>query len=450
METRQMDTRQIDSAGLDSGRLESSGGFGAPDSRACIELLKELLRYESITPQECGIYELLRPRLERAGFKCLHIDKGGVRNLFAYIDLGALGLDSRRESSRELARESKADSAEKITHFCFMGHVDVVPVGQGWSVGAFSGIQRDGYIWGRGAQDMKAGVAAFVCALVDFVKSLESSGLDSRPPTSSPDSRPRAPLMLSLLLTSDEEGDGIYGTRYALERLAKLDLLPSHAIVAEPTCSEIFGDTMKNGRRGSINGVLEITGKQGHVAYPEKCHNPVEALGAHLGRLAGVELDSGDENFAPSKLVITDIRGGLEAVNVTPSALRVMFNVRNSPLSTKESLQAYVESIMQDIEQEHAGVSCALDLQQSAKPFLCERDSALVRMLGESVRKVCAITPACSTSGGTSDARFCHEYGIEAVEFGVRNDRIHSVDERVALGDVEGLYRVFVEFLRAL
>lgn len=428
-------------------------------ARASLALLQELLRRESVTPKECGIYDVIRPSLETMGFRCLQFDKGGVRNLFAYLDLSENAKNPSEQQN--LARESI--SPMNIRHFCFMGHVDVVPAGDGWSVGAFSGVEQEGYIWGRGAQDMKAGVAAFVCALVDFAESIKAEStpntrLDSRvqpdcleSTTQSAWQSNRAHLpMLSLLLTSDEEGDGTYGTRYALEELAKLKLLPSHAIVAEPTCSEMFGDTIKNGRRGSINGVLEILGKQGHVAYPEKCHNPVEALGAWLGKLAGVELDSGDENFAPSKLVITDIRGGLEVVNVTPSALRVMFNVRNSPLSSIESLQIYIESIMQEIQRSHAGITCTLSLKQSAKPFICARDSALVKHLTTSIETICGITPACSTSGGTSDARFCHEYGIEAVEFGVRNDRIHSVDERVAVGDVEGLYGVFMEFLRTL
>ena len=423
------------------------------NARASVALLQELLRRESVTPQECGIYDLIRPRLEAVGFRCLQIDKGGVRNLFAYIDLSENTKNPGKQQNPTL---ESIESTQNIRHFCFMGHVDVVPAGDGWSVGAFSGVEQGGYIWGRGAQDMKAGVAAFVCALVDFVKSMRAEfkpNIDSstqiNPPESTLQSNRAHLPILSLLLTSDEEGEGTYGTRYALEELAKLDLLPSHAIVAEPTCSEVFGDTIKNGRRGSINGVLEILGKQGHVAYPEKCHNPVEALGAWLGKLAGVELDSGDENFAPSKLVITDIRGGLEVVNVTPSALRVMFNVRNSPLSSKENLQNYIESIMQEIQRSH-GITCTLSLKQSAKPFICARDSALVKHLAASVEKTCGITPACSTSGGTSDARFCHEYGVEAVEFGVRNDRIHSVDERVAVSDVEGLYWVFMEFLRAL
>lgn len=381
-------------------------------AQECVKFLAKLLTYPTITPQECGIYEPIKALLAQAGFACLHIDKDSTRNLFAHITLG------------------DASGVRAVEHLCFMGHIDVVPAGDGWSVEPFGAVVENGYIYGRGAQDMKAGVAAFTYALKDFAKAA-----------------PTAPLMLSLLLTSDEEGEGTYGTRYALEELAKRDLLPTHAIVAEPTCSSVLGDTIKNGRRGSINGVLEIVGKQGHVAYPSKCINPIEALGANLGRLAGVELDSGDRDFAPTKLVITDIRGGLEVVNVTPSALKIMFNVRNSPSTSKESVQEYVESIMQAVCAKNAGISYTLSLKQSAKPFVCKRDSRLIQELSASIQKVCGIAPECSTSGGTSDARFCQEFGIEGIEFGVCNDRIHSIDERVKITEVEQLYRVFCAFL---
>lgn len=379
-------------------------------AQQCVDFLAKLLTYPTITPQECGIYEPIKALLLEAGFECLHIDKHDTRNLFAHITLGK--------------------SPKPARHFCFMGHIDVVPVGDGWSVDPFGAVVENGYIYGRGAQDMKAGVAACIYALLDCAKAAAT-----------------APIMLSLLLTSDEEGDGTYGTAYALQELAKRDLLPTHAIVAEPTCSTALGDTIKNGRRGSINGVLEIFGKQGHAAYPSKCINPIEALGSSLGKLAGVELDSGDRDFAPTKLVITDMRGGLEVVNVTPSALKIMFNVRNSPATPKERVQEYVESIMQAVCAKNVGISYTLSLKQSAKPFICKQDSKLIHTLSASIQKVCGITPECSSSGGTSDARFCQEFGIEAIEFGVCNDTIHSIDERVKITEVEQLYRVFRAFL---
>ncbi len=277
---------------------------------------------------------------------------------------------------------------------------------------------------------MKAGVSAFVCALSDFIADKNMSTL----PT------------LSILLTSDEEGEGTYGTRFVLEKLQAQNLLPNFAIVAEPTCVERFGDMIKIGRRGSINGVLEILGKQGHVAYPQKCNNPIEALGENLGKIAGVNLDNGDECFAPSKLVVTDIRGGMQATNVTPDSVKIMFNVRNSSHTTLKSLESYLQTILQRITQTQ-GISCKLTLTQSSKPFLTNKDSTLVSLLSQSVYAIAKTKPTLSTSGGTSDARFCGEYGIDVVEFGVCNDRIHSVDERVCIDEVKNLYRVFSDFL---
>lgn len=370
----------------------------------CVEFLCELIKRESVTPNECGIYELIKPKLQ--GFEFLEINEGGVKNLFAY-------------------KKGVLDS-----HFCFMGHIDVVPPGENWSVAPFSAEIKDGFLYGRGAQDMKAGVSAFVCAMSDFIR----TNKDFKMPT------------LSILLTSDEEGSGEYGTRFVLEKLKQKNLLPNLAIVAEPTCIKQLGDMVKIGRRGSINGVLKIIGKQGHVAYPQKCINPVEALGGILGQIAGVELDSGDDNFAPSKVVVTDIRGGMEVVNVTPESLKVMFNIRNSPFTSLESIEAFFAQIISQIKRVE-GISCELTLTQSAKPFLTESKSELIQNLCKSIEKICKITPKFSTSGGTSDARFCAEFGIDVVEFGVCNDRIHSIDERVAIADVEGLYKVFYDFL---
>ena len=215
--------------------------------------------------------------------------------------------------------------------------------------------------------------------------------------------------MLSILLTSDEEGEGIYGTKFMLEELKKRDLLPHSCIVAEPTSINRTGDMLKIGRRGSINGTLIIEGKQGHVAYPQKCINPIELLGSKLGALAGIELDNGDSHFAPSKLVITDIRSGMEVVNVTPQNLKIMFNVRNSPLSNEDSIRTYIKEVFKEIPYE-------LSLKTNSLPFITDSQSALIALLRESIKRVADITPSLSTSGGTSDARFFAQYGIDVVE----------------------------------
>ena len=232
-----------------------------------IELLKALMACPSITPNEAGAFAIIRDRLPE--FKAEPMEENGIGNLWLTRKTG------------------------EGPHLCFAGHVDVVPPGEGWSTDPFVPREIDGFIVGRGAQDMKAGLAAFVIAC----KNTPFKGT------------------LSLLLTADEEGDAIDGTQAVLKRLQARNELPNMAVVAEPTCEKTFGDTLKVGRRGSINGTLVIKGKSGHVAYPEKCVNPVELIAPVLVKLAGVDLDKGDEHFAPSKLVITDIRGGYEVVN---------------------------------------------------------------------------------------------------------------------------------------
>ena len=391
-----------------------------------LEILKKLIQYPTITPLEHGIYEYIQTLLP--SFKALHIEKNGVKNVLFYKI--PKGYDEK-------------SAWDRLKHFCFAGHVDVVKPGGGavvpkdihdtenssqnkgeWSYPPFTPTIHDGYIYGRGTQDMKGGIACFIKALQDFISENETQ------------------MIFSVLLTSDEEGEGIYGTQYMLEILKEKGMLPTYAIVAEPTSTRFAGDTIKVGRRGSINGVIKILGKQGHVAYPEKCINPVELLGSKLGLLAGVNLDSGDCVFSASKLVITDIRGGIEAVNVTPNDLVIMFNVRNSTMTTLESVKSHVDSVLN-------GLPYTLELKQSSKSFHT-KDSVLITLLQDSIHEVAQIQTDLSTSGGTSDARFLSEYGVEVVELGLCNDRIHAVDERVSLQDIEQLERIFSAFLKGL
>lgn len=378
-----------------------------------LSLLQELIKRPSITPQECGIYEIildkLTPLLQNKDFETLEIrqEKEGVKNLFFLI-------------------APKGADKSKLHHFCFAGHIDVVPTGEGWEFEPFCGTQDEKYIYGRGAQDMKGGVSAFICAVCNILESHNTSSL---------------PIMLSVLLTSDEEGEGIYGTQFMLEELKKRDLLPHSCIVAEPTSINRTGDMLKIGRRGSINGTLIIEGKQGHVAYPQKCINPIELLGSKLGALAGIELDNGDSHFAPSKLVITDIRSGMEVVNVTPQNLKIMFNVRNSPLSNEDSIRSYITSIL-------GSLPYKLTLKTNSLPFITADDSEIVKSLCAIIEHTLGITPQLSTSGGTSDARFFASYGVNVVEIGVPNDRIHAINERVSISDILALHDIFVEFLQ--
>ncbi|MCF6173600.1 MAG: succinyl-diaminopimelate desuccinylase, partial [Campylobacteraceae bacterium] len=276
-------------------------------------------------------------------------------------------------------------------------------------------IIKDGYVYGRGSQDMKSGVCAFLQACKEAENFIGT---------------------LSIVLTSDEEGDAKFGSIEVLKYLKTKKFLPDFVIVAEPTSETIFGDAMKIGRRGSINGILEVFGKQGHAAYPEKSLNPVNLIAPILHKLAGYHFDNGDENFAPSQLVITDIRAGMEVANVTPGNLKLMFNVRNGVKTGKQDIENYINRLFK-------GIDFKLSLNQSAKSFVTKRDSKIVKLLQEKVKQVTNIEPKLSTNGGTSDARLFAQFGVSTVELGVVNDRIHAINERCKLQEVEDLKKVF-------
>ena len=468
-----------------------------------IKVLQQLIAYPTITPQECGIYAYIKEIL--SDFEALEFEKEGVKNLFLYKDLSAGNAESQthnhtqiqnatsavldyglpRDSSDSLAMTQKQDSSDSIStkthenksnfsnaesqnkksqkpHLCFAGHIDVVPPGEGWASEPFNPTIKEGFLYGRGAQDMKAGVAAFVCAIREFVDCLESQNLqtstkgenvesiraqdskeslmqerDSSDSTSSQNFNG----ILSVLLTSDEEGAAIFGTKYTLECLKDKDLLPDFAIVAEPTSVEKFGDMIKVGRRGSINGILKIFGQQGHVAYPKKCLNPVDIIAPHLSKISGHKLDKGSEEFEPSRIVVTDIRGGLEVVNVTPNDLKIMFNVRNSTQTSVESVRKYLEHLL-------AKAPHSLELNQSSKPFLTDKQSLIVQKIVKALESQNGFAPELSTSGGTSDARYFAEFGVKVVECGVCNDSIHAINERVRMSEVEALQKVFLSLLK--
>ncbi len=359
-----------------------------------IDLFLKLLSAKSITPDDGGLLDFIQEYL--SDFEALRIDMEGVKNLFLTKKFG------------------------EGEHLCFAGHVDVVPPGDGWNSDPFTPKIEDGLIFARGAQDMKSGVAAFVAAVK------ECKNFNGR---------------LSILLTSDEEGDAFFGTKIVLQELEKINLMPNFAIVAEPTCEEIFGDAIKIGRRGSNNGVIRVKGKQGHAAYPSKAVNPVNLIAPILPNIAGKNLDNGDEFFEPSQFVITDIRGGLEVTNVTPGEVKIMFNVRNSTATSQEDIKNFVLENFDGLEYE-------FDFKPSAKPFMTNPDSKIVNILAHSIKEVCNINTNLSTAGGTSDARFFGEYGVETVEFGVINDTIHAPNERTSINEVQKLYQVFKSVLK--
>jgi len=359
-----------------------------------VDLLLKLLSFRSLTPEDDGSLQFIEEYLD--GYEALYVNKEGVKNLFLYKTFGGKQFGEG-------------------THLCFAGHVDVVPAGDNWDTNPFVPVIKDGNIYARGAQDMKSGVAAFVQACKD-AKDFNGT--------------------LSILLTSDEEGEGKYGTVVMLEHLKEKGMLPDYCIVAEPTCESIFGDAIKIGRRGSINGYLTIQGKQGHAAYPEKAINPVHQLAPILEKIAGINLDHGDDNFAPSQMVITDIRGGMEVTNVTPGSLKLMFNVRNSTKTTQEEVRLHIDKCFKDLDY-------SLELTQGSYPFVTIRDSRVVKVLTQSINDVTKQETKLSTAGGTSDARFMGAFGIDVVEFGVINDTIHAPNERTSIKEVEQLCEVF-------
>ncbi len=362
-----------------------------------IELFQKLLRFKSITPNDDGAFDFIQQYLGEE-WTCINIDKEDTKNRFYYKKFN-----------------------DKAQHLCFAGHIDVVPAGEGWEIDPFAADIIDGLITARGAQDMKSGDAASLYAC-KHAKNFDGT--------------------LSILMTSDEEGEGTYGTIKALEYLKQIDFIPQYAVVAEPTCEEIFGDAIKVGRRGSINGYITIKGKQGHAAYPQKCINPVHNFAQILPKIANHNLDNGDEYFAPSKIVITDIRGGMEVTNVTPNELKLMFNVRNSTNTKKEDVENFIHENLNGLDYEFRTT-------QGSFPFVTNKESKVVKLMENSIQKVLNITTKHSTAGGTSDARYFGAFGIEAIEFGVINDTIHAIGERTTVKEVEQLTAVYEDLIKS-
>jgi len=354
-----------------------------------IELFKHMIESKSETPDDGGLLDFISEYLPE--YRAIRIDVEDVKNLFIYKKFG----DGE--------------------HLCFAGHVDVVPAGKNWDTNPYEAVEKDGYIYGRGAQDMKSGVAAFTQAVK------EVSDFNGT---------------LSLLLTSDEEGEATHGTVEVLKYLEENSLLPNAVVVAEPTCEDNFGDAIKVGRRGSINGYITLNGKQGHAAYPEKAINPIHNIAQVIQNMAGVDLDNGDEFFSPSKFVVTDIRSGMQVTNVTPNELKMMFNVRNTTLTTQKEVREFVAKHLDGLDYE-------LKLTQGSYPFKTDTDTKLVKKIDEAIKNVVGSKPKHSTAGGTSDARFIAPLGVEVIEFGVINDTIHAVNERTTKKEVESLYEVF-------
>ena len=372
-----------------------------------VALTQQLIRCASVTPDEGGALSLLAGLLQGAGFACHRIDRNGVANLFA--------------------RWGKKGAPRT---FGFNGHTDVVPVGDpaAWTHDPFGGALAGGLIWGRGAADMKSGVAAFAAAAIDFVRQSPPEGA------------------IILAITGDEEGPGKDGTRAILDWMAAHGEAMTVCLVGEPTCPERLGEMIKIGRRGSMTAYVEAIGIQGHSAYPHRAKNPLHALVAYLGRLTARPLDDGTTHFEPSTLAITGIDCDNRANNVIPAKARAMINIRFNDAHTSVRLGEWLKAEAAAVTAE-TGVALDLAIEVSGESFLTP-PGALVDLVAGAVKAETGLEPALSTSGGTSDARFVKDH-CPVVEFGLVGKTMHQVDEHVEAAEVGQLKAIYGRILRA-
>jgi len=369
-----------------------------------LALTRELIALRSLTPDDAGCQATIIERLTPLGFACETLVSRGVTNLWA-----------RRGTQRPLV--------------CFAGHTDVVPAGpsSAWQSDPFAPTERDGYLYGRGAADMKASLAAFVIAIECFVAA-----------------HPTVPGSLGLLVTSDEEGPATDGTVKFVERFAQAGEALDFCIVGEPSSVAALGDMIKNGRRGTLSGKLTIVGVQGHIAYPHLARNPIHLAAPLLVDLGATVWDDGNEYFPATSWQCSNIHGGTGATNVIPGSLEILFNFRHASVSSRESLQQRLEAIVRHHVREYT-----LEWTGWGDPFLTPR-GRLVDVVSAAVHEVTGLLPEISCTGGTSDGRFIAGVCSELVEFGPVNATIHKVDERVAIADLEPLARIYQNILERL
>jgi succinyl-diaminopimelate desuccinylase len=369
-----------------------------------LALACELIARRSITPDDDGCQALIARRLAPLGFRAEALVSNGVTNLWL-----------RRGDARPLV--------------CFAGHTDVVPPGplDAWHSDPFAPQVRDGWLYGRGAADMKGSIAAFVTAVEGFVAGF-----------------PTHAGSIALLLTSDEEGVATDGTVRVVERLAARGERIDYCIVGEPSSTERLGDTIKNGRRGTLSGALRVRGIQGHIAYPQLARNPIHLAVPAIAELAATQWDDGNVFFPPTAFQCSNIHAGTGATNVIPGELELQFNWRYSTESTRESLVARLEDVLR-----RHGLDYDLGFPSSGKPFLTP-PGRLVDVVQQAVRAEAGVVPALSCTGGTSDGRFIADICAELVELGPVNATIHKVDERVAVADLEPLAHIHRRILERL
>jgi len=371
---------------------------------SALELARELIARKSVTPADAGCQALLASRLAKAGFQCEDASVNGVTNLWA-----------RRGNGHPL--------------LCFAGHTDVVPAGplEQWHSDPFVPTVRDGKLYGRGAADMKSSIAAFVVAAEQFVAE-----------------RPGHAGSVALLITSDEEGPSVDGTVRVVEKLKQRGETIDYCIVGEPSSSSALGDTIRNGRRGSLSGKLAVRGVQGHVAYPQLARNPIHELAPALAELAATSWDDGNEVFPPTTWQVSNVHAGTGVGNVIPGCLELEFNFRFSTASTEQSLKERFEAVLRKHRLDYA-----LAWTLGGKPFLSQRGK-LVEVVSQAIKVHAGRAPELSTAGGTSDGRFIAEICPQIVELGPVNSSIHKLDEHIELGALEQLPKIYLDTLRAL
>jgi succinyl-diaminopimelate desuccinylase len=375
-----------------------------------VQLTQSLIRCESVTPADAGALDVLIGALKPARFTFWRLNfkdenTPPVDNLYARIGEGP-------------------------PHLCFAGHVDVVPPGDFalWTHPPFTAEITDGLIYGRGASDMKGAIACFTAAALDYVKS-RGRELDGS---------------ISLLITGDEEGPAINGTRKVLAWMKEQGERPDHCLVGEPTNAKRIGEAIKIGRRGSLNGIVKVTGVQGHVAYPHLANNPVKGLVKIITRFYDTPLDYGSAHFSPSNLEVTSVDVGNATTNLIPASAEARFNVRFNDKHSAESLKAQL-SEQATLALSGTDLSVSLDFEPPCVSFLTD-PGPLDAALSEAVNEVTGLTPSLSTDGGTSDARFIKEY-CPVVEFGLLTASIHKADEHASLADIEQLTAIYRRFI---
>ncbi|QPM91233.1 succinyl-diaminopimelate desuccinylase [Pseudooceanicola algae] len=393
------DSPQIDSPQIDSPQIPVRTPVDP------VDLTARLIRCETVTPAEGGALSLLQDLLTTAGFTCTRVSRNGIENLFARW----------------------GDKGHAKT-FGFNGHTDVVPVGDAnaWKHAPFSGDIEDGVLWGRGAQDMKSGVAAFAAAAVDFVTDTPPDGA------------------VVLAITGDEEGDAQDGTRALLDWMKDNDEPLSCCIVGEPTCPKTMGEMIKIGRRGSMTAWFAATGVQGHSAYPHLAKNPLPAMARLVDRLAGHELDQGTDHFGASTLAVVQFDTGNTATNVIPARCTAAVNIRFNDLHSGAALDQWLRREAQDVSRMF-DIVIETEVKISGESFLTPPGD-LSDLVAAAVEAETGLVPALSTTGGTSDARFVKDL-CPVVEFGLVGDAMHQTDERVPTVQIDQLKAIYTRIL---